>query len=146
MIVGYYYLHENRELIFKKYDEGRVADFRDSDLVKAFWPMEEGSRESAWTLLVESLAAGALIERVEELAKKWKCDDLDAVVYATRIGCVLSKDGDQCCATRSDFVNLQENAAGFGSTCLEAMANLCKALGFKPMKLNWHADFQQLLK
>lgn len=36
----------------------------------------------------------------------------------------FSQDGDQRCATRPDFVNLQESHAGFGDTDEEALANL----------------------
>ena len=37
---------------------------------------------------------------------------------------VLSKDGNQWCATRQDFVNLQESLAGFGDEPHDAMIDL----------------------
>ena len=52
-----YYLHTNGELIHKNYTEGIEADFRESDFVKAFWVLDPEDRETAWTLLVEALAA-----------------------------------------------------------------------------------------
>lgn len=141
---GYYYLHENGDLIYKCDFPGIVADFRDSDLVRMFWPINPGYRETAWTLLVESLAAGALPRRVCDLADKWQCTDEDAAIYARRVGCNIFRDGDAWRATRADFVNLQESAAGFGSSPLEAMAALAKELGYRPAKM-WGATFKDLL-
>ena len=143
---GYYYLHTNGDLIFKKDMDGNaVADFRDSDFVKAFWPLDSGDRESAWTILVEATALGAKGDRVSELASKWRCDDKDAETYARRVGCDLSMDGNQWCATANDFVNLAESVAGFGETCLVAMANLARGLGFRAQKI-WGASFKDLLR
>ena len=68
MITGYYYLHENGSLIYKVGTDC-VADFRESDFVKAFWPFDPEDRETAWNLLVESLAAGANKDRVISLQK-----------------------------------------------------------------------------
>lgn len=63
---------------------------------------------------------------------------LQAVLYALRMlrdvatirgGQVkyqLERDGDQWCATSSDFVNLQESPAGFGDTADAAIAELVK--------------------
>jgi ribosomal protein S5 len=82
---------------------------------------------------------------VQELAAKWHCDNDDAQIYAGRIGVHLSLDGNRWCATKGSFVNLQESPAGFGITALEAMAELCKALGYKPQK-TWGATFVDLLK
>lgn len=144
-IAGYYYLHVNNSLIYKPYDEGRVADFRESDMVRAFWPCDPENREHAWTTLIEGLAAGADPARVKELAEKWHCNDEDAAVYAERVGVTLAKDGNQWCATGPGFTNLQESKAGFGDTCLEAMAALAKDLGYRPAKM-WGHTFASLLK
>lgn len=144
-ISGYYYLHVNNSLIYKPYDEGRVADFRESDMVRAFWPMNPSDRENAWTILVEGMAAGADRGRVKELAEKWQCNDEDAEIYAERVGITLFMDGDKWCATGPGFINLQEFKAGFGDTCLEAMANLAKDLGYKPSKM-WGHSFHSLLQ
>jgi len=35
-----------------------------------------------------------------------------------------TQDGDQLCATRLDFINLQESPAGLGSTEMEALVDL----------------------
>lgn len=145
-IMGYYYLHQNGELIFKRLQDDLVADFHESDFVRAFWPIG-GSirREDAWTLLVEALAAGALPARVLQLADRWGCNDTDAKVYAGRVGVTLAMDGPSCWqATAPGHVNLQESPSGFGDTCLEAMAQLCKELGYQPTKM-WGATFASLL-
>jgi hypothetical protein len=144
-MMGWYYLHTNGELIYKRDLDGTAADIRESDFARALWPVDPSSRENAWTILVEALASGAKPDRVSELASKWGCDDNDAKMYAERIGCLLRRDGNTWCATRSDFINLQESAAGFGTTCLEAMAELAKTLEYKPSKM-WGVHFSDLLK
>lgn len=144
-VQGYYYLHENGDLIYKPYDEGRVADFRESPFVKAFWPVNFEDRETAWSLLVESRAGGARDTRVAELAAYWKCTDEDAQVYAERVGAKLERDGAKWCATPPGFVDLVVSKAGFGDTCLEALAALAKALGYRPAKM-WGPTFKGLLK
>lgn len=142
---GYYYLHENGSMIYKRELDGIVADFRESPFVKMFWLLDLENRETAWNLLVEALSLGVDLSRIVELAGKWLCDDKDAQVYVDRIGAKLSMDGNQWCATREDFVDLQESPAGFGDTCLEALAALCKELGYKARKM-WGHTFQDLVK
>jgi len=141
-----YYLHTNGELIFKREFGGEtVAGIRESDFARGLWFFDPQDREGAWAILVEGLAAGANKDRVADLMGKWQCDNEDAKHFAERVGCLLSMDGDQYCATRTDFDNLQESPAGFGHTALEAMADLCKELGYKPSKM-WGASFKDLLK
>lgn len=142
---GYYYLHVNGDLIFKPELGTTVADIRESDLAVGLWSIDISNRENAWSILVEGLAAGANIERIVELANKWGADDKDAAIYADRVGVNIYMDGVQWCATRKDFINLQESPAGFGDTSLIAMAELCKALGYKPTKI-WPTTFADLLK
>lgn len=142
---GWYYLHENGELIYNPSPDA-IQDIRESNFCRAAWAVDGEDREQAWRILVESLSLGAIFGRVKELADKWGCVDEDADVYAERIGVVLTLDGDNWCATRTDFVNLQESPAGFGSTKLAAMAQLCHELGFKADKLGWGATFKDLLK
>ncbi len=145
-ISGYYYLHENKDLIYKSYDPHRVSDFRDSDFVIAFWPIDISNRKSAWDILVEAGAVGANKSRIEELASKWGCDDADASHYTSEIELILKKDGDAFCAHKKDFTNLQESDAGFGNTALDAMIDLCQKLGYSPNKLNWHHSFEELVR
>ena len=142
---GWYYLHDNGELIYKPSPDA-IVDIRESDLCRAAWPVDPSDRESAWDVLVESLSLGAKKERVLDLAETWKCDDSDAVHYAARVRCTIEQDGNQWCAKRKDFINLQESPAGFGDTALEAMADLCHQLGYKADKMGWSAKFKDLLK
>lgn len=144
-MIGWYYLHTNGDLIYKRDLDGTAADIRESDFARGLWPMEPTDREGAWNIVVEGLAAGAKMARVKELADLWGCDDADAKFYAERIGVKLSRDGNQWCATRWDFQNLQESPAGFGDTCLQAMGALAKELGYRPWKM-WGAHFSDLLK
>ena len=144
-MIGWYYLHTNGDLIYKRELGGTAADIRESPFAIMLWPVIPHEREGAWTILVEALALGARPERIKELAEQWKCDDDDAQTYAERIRAKLFKDGDQWCVARADFINLQESPAGFGSTCLEALADLCKVLGYKPGK-TWGTPFKDLLE
>jgi hypothetical protein len=141
-----YYLHQNGNLIAKRHLEGIEADLRESDFVIAFWPCNPRDRMTAWTLLVEALAAGANKDRVFELADKWGCSDTDAAEFVHRLGGKLTRDGDAWCATRGDFVDLQESPSGFGDTALEALAALCRNLGYKPAKMCWGNHFADLMK
>jgi hypothetical protein len=141
-IQGWYYLHENKELIYKNNPDA-ITDIRDSDLCHSAWPWD-GSRQSAWTILVEGLALGANPERIKELAGKWGCNDNDVINYAACIGVELGVDGNQKTATRKDFVNIQESSIGFGVTYLEAMAALCKDLGYTGGKM-WNHTFESLV-
>lgn len=143
-IQGWYYLHTNGDLIYKADHDGVVADIRESDFARGLWPRDPTDREGAWNTLVEALAGGARKERVIELAGKWGCDDKDAPHYAGRVFCTLTRDGASWVATRYDFGNLQDSPAGFGDTCLEAMAALAKDLGYQPAKM-WGASFKSLL-
>lgn len=143
MINGWYYLHTNGDLIYKRELEGTAADIRESDFAKALWPVDSSDRKMAWDILVEAWAAGGRKSRLQELADKWGCDNNDAEHYSGAIGVNIFLDGNAWCATRKDFVDLQESPAGFGDTALEAMAELAKDLGYKPSKM-WGAKFSDL--
>ena len=143
-ISGWYYLHKNGSLIYKA-DPEACADIRDSDLARGLWPFNPHDRAGAWRIVVEAAAAGANPKRIEELAEQWGCTDDDAAHYAEYIGAKLFMDGSQWCATRKDFVNLQESPAGFGATAREALSELAKALGYRPFKM-WGPTFRGLLK
>lgn len=143
---GYYYLHTNGELIYKRALDGIEADFRESDFVRMFWPCGTTNRQDAWTILVEASALNANPQRISELTKKWGCSDDDARIYADRIKAKVFKDGDKFCATRRDFINIQESPCGFGDTILQALSELARALGFaKKHGKTWGASFEDLL-
>jgi len=143
-ITGWYYLHTNGDLIYKRELGGTAADIRESDFAKSMWPFDPEDRAGAWRILVEAKSLGAIDTRVKELAGKWGCNDADAAHYAEHIGCRLYMDGDAWCATAKKFINLQESPAGFGYTALDALATLCKELGFRGGKM-WNATFAALL-
>lgn len=143
MIEGWFYLHENKELIYKN-DSDAIVDIRDSDFCHSAWAWD-GERPTAWQILVEALSLGAKKERIQDLAVKWKCDDGDAFRYANYLGIELGIDGDSLYARRLDFVNIQESPIGFGDSYLEAMAELAKELGYKGGKM-WNATFNDLVR
>lgn len=143
MIEGWYYLHTNGELIYKRELGDTAADIRESDFCRAMWPMDPTDREGAWNIIVEASALDGSYARIKELAAKWGCDDADALNYAERLGIILEPDGDRWCAKCSDFTDLVESPAGFGLTCLDAMSALCKALGYRGGKM-WNHTFKSL--
>lgn len=123
---GWYYLHQNSDLIFRKF-----RPEEDSSFVQRVWPLNTEDRATAWIILIEALALGARRERVDELATLWGCDDRDAQLLVEHARYPdgtpvfrLYKDGDAWCATFHDFIDLQSSQAGFGDTCLEALADL----------------------
>jgi hypothetical protein len=141
---GWYYLHTNGELIYKP-DPEAAADIRDSTFARGLWAIDAEDRLTAWNVLVEALAAGATKARVDVLAHKWRCDDKDAINYAQRVGCSLRRDGNAWMAARHDFEDIQSSPCGFGDTCLEAMADLARVLGYQPA-LMWPTTFKDLLQ
>lgn len=146
-MIGWYYLHENGSLIYKPDSEGIASDFRDSDFVKMFWMINTEDRECVWSILVEALAAGANKERVLELAEKWGCSNEDASVYADRVGCALEvyTEGVSVAYPASYSKSMPSSPLAEGCTSLEAMANLCKKMGYKPQK-TWGHTFKSLLE
>lgn len=143
VIIGWFYLHTNNELIYKN-DPDAITDIRESDFCKAAW-LWDGSRGSAWAILIEASSIGANSDRIKELAEKWGCNNDDAKNYAKRqAGIVLEMDGNSFVAKRTDFVNLQESPCGFGESFLDAMSDLCKQLGYVRGK-TWGNSFANLL-
>lgn len=144
-IAGWYYLHTNGSLIYKRELGDTAADIRESDFARAMWPCDPGDREQAWTTLVEALALGADKTRIEELAVLWHCDDADADMYAERVGdgVDITRDGDKWCALPKGC-HLPESSVGYGDSKLEALAELCKDLGYAGGK-TWNATFKSLL-
>ena len=128
MSYGYYYLHANGEMIFKKFEPES-----DSPFVVKVWRVNAKDRGNAWLICIEGLALGAKKEAINRLAMKWGLTDEDApnfIKHATDDeGNELFKlwrDGDQWTAAFHDFVNLQESQVGFGPTALQALAELAK--------------------
>ena len=77
---GYYYLHTNGDLIWKRSrPEMDVGGF-----VAHVWAVDAADRSSPWMILIEGLAAGASLSRVRELAEKWGCDGPDLVNFLAR--------------------------------------------------------------
>ena len=82
----FYYLHTNGDLIGKNPTvvDGDASYF-DSPFVKKYWEIETDERATLWTLILESLALGARVERIKELARKNKCDKADSIKMLIRI-------------------------------------------------------------
>lgn len=141
---GWYYLHQNNDLIYKPSPDA-IVDIRDSDFAVCSWPLDTTDRKSAWELLVEAQALGANKNRIKELAGKWHCNDTDADKFAEVVGVVIKKDGNAWCAHRIDFVDLQSSPAGFGESKLEALSALASELGISGGHM-WRSTFSDLVK
>lgn len=138
MIDGWYYLHINSELIYKPGMDGMVSDIRESPFAVALWSVDTGDRECAWSILVEALSLGASKKRIIELAEKWKCTDEDADNYAERLGITFKKE--------EGFIAISPSGAcGKGESKLEAIAKLCRAVGYTGGKM-WIRTFKDCLK
>ena len=118
--IGWYYLHINGDLIWKKFQPDP------SDFVRKIWPFDPGNRVHAWIVVVEAKALDADPKRIEELITKWDLSNDDAREFANRVGLKVYLDGDSWCATFADFVDLQESQAGFGDRAVDALADLAK--------------------
>ena len=57
-----YYLHTNGDLIHKNDIDGQAADIRESDFATCLWFLDDLRRADAWRILVESLAAGIIMQ------------------------------------------------------------------------------------
>lgn len=131
---GWYYLHTSGDIIWKAAAYTDVADLRDSDFVVAFWPFRDGDREAGWTMLVEALAAGANVRRVDELAAAWGMTDADGREYASRINVTLALDEAGWLAV-PEGAEPSTAAVGRGPSVLTALAALAAACGWRPSKM-----------
>jgi len=78
---GFYYLHTNGEMIFKRFEPES-----DSPFVKKVWALDISNRMDAWKIALEGLFLGARTERIEELAKKWGLTFEDSIEMLMRRG------------------------------------------------------------
>ena len=121
MIAGYYYLHANGEVLYKRALPGVVSDFENSDFVKCWWPFEPEDRRGAWRVLIEATARGANAGRVAHLARIWHCTNDDAAEYARREGIELHDDA-------GEYVATLDGREGRGAHALTALVALFNAL------------------
>lgn len=74
----YYYLHANGDVIGKNPELTHDSDLIGSDFVKRWWLIDLEERADLWRVLLEALAGGARLDRIKELAEKWKATKIDA--------------------------------------------------------------------
>lgn len=92
IIQGYFYLHENMDLIYKRGADS-IVDIQKSDFCLRAWAFD-WQRKTAWRILIESHCLWALTSRVEKLAEDWWLDNDDALVYAWIIWVKLGWETD----------------------------------------------------
>jgi len=127
---GWYYLHTSGDLVWKGAVYTEERDLEQSPFVVSYWPFRPADRETAWTTLVEALAAGAHDYRVAALAAQWGCDDADGYEYAKRINVTLFREGLAFAA----IPPTGGASRGVGQTVLAALALLARTTGWKPQK------------
>jgi hypothetical protein len=120
MIVGYYYLHTDGSVIWKRIAPGLIEDFENSDLVRCYWPCDPSDRRGAYRILIEATAKGADPVKLANLAAQWQCTHDDAIEYARREGIDLVTVAGQFVASLPGFV-------GKGDTPLLALVALYRA-------------------
>jgi len=76
---GWYYLHENGDLIWKRFEPEA-----DSTFVKKVWRVDTTDRFSAWKIVLEAFALGGRVDRLLELSEKWKLTFEDSVELLKR--------------------------------------------------------------
>lgn len=123
-MVGWYYLHENGDLIYKRFE----PEVEPGGFVRKVWKFDSTNRFDAWRICIEALVLGARQDRIDELVLKWGLTDEDGKIFVDRSEgkLLLSRDGDRWRATFGDFVDLQKSQAGFGTTVLDALVNLAR--------------------
>jgi hypothetical protein len=119
-VIGWYYLHENGDLIFK-YEKPEVEA---GGFVKHVWDVDPEDRGGAYTILLEAIALGAKLERVEELAKKWGMTDDDCLIGAAYFGMLLMKDGKRWAVRYAD--SQDRFGIANGETAFSAMCELAR--------------------
>ena len=105
---GFYYLHTNGDLIFKKF---RPED--DSPFVVKVWEIDTTDRGNAWMVAVDAGAWGARQDRIEELIKKWGLTNEDALNFIKYLNnrspqlweLFLSEDRQNDCWLLTDTLN-----------------------------------------
>lgn len=131
MIGGYYYMHENKNLIFKRYSPGITKDFESSNFVLKYWSIDTKKRETAWTFLIEAYCLGASRDDIRTLSSKWSINNEDAKSYADFIGIDLIMDNlGQYTSFKRPINKMDFKRPAYGSTALESMAELCLLLGY----------------
>jgi hypothetical protein len=146
-ITGWFYLRKDGTLVHTpdtKGLKGAILSMLVMPEIVTFWPHDLRDRGTAWRILVEATAGGADRDQIQTLATRAGCDDNDGLTYAKRIGCRISKEGMYWKATRADWVSREASPTGYGATVLDAMADLCKSLGYQPSKI-LQQDFSKLL-
>jgi hypothetical protein len=82
---GYYYLHVNGDVIFKRDLGGTYEDLVDTDFAVHIWHPDKTDRADAWELVVEAMAFGANAGRLTQLEERWGLDEDDGLIYCERL-------------------------------------------------------------
>jgi hypothetical protein len=130
--IGYYYLHVDGKLLFKRELPGTREDLLESTFVTAFWPVDPSDRECAWRIILDSQALGAPEERIRKLADKWGCGTDDAEILLKRLGLKLLYDAPVWLVVDRDFVEFDGiMPIGSSASVIEAIIDFFRAVGGK---------------
>ena len=128
-MITFYYLDRAGDLNYCP-----TADFphRENWIVRCF-QVDTEDRFSIWLMLVDALSLGAKPEGIDQMARKWKIDDIDAHEFAKLAGIILDKikpiPWKDKILWRATLAHLEKGVyqhKATGRNALEAMANLFK--------------------
>jgi hypothetical protein len=126
---GWYYLTPEGDFFFTL----SPPEAQPTGRIKHTWPVDTLARESAWVACVEAKALEANPFRVKEALSKWKVEPKDTYTFAQRAGIdILLEGSSSYMACFKDFTDKRTSQTGWGSTPLEAIADLVKQ-GFVPL-------------
>lgn len=145
-IKGYVCMKQNGDLDYIFKSKISEDDLINHNSIKMYWEYSHEDIADSWDILIEAIAVEANEKEIKMLSNAWGLDDKEAQTYAKLRKIKLFKDGNQWCATKSNFKDLQSSPSGFGDTCLDAIGELCKNLGFKVSKSKGRVRFVDLLK
>jgi hypothetical protein len=83
---GFYYLHKDGSLIFKPaaVAQSIYDSYFDSSFVKKVWDHDLSDRLCAWRIVLEGFFYGAKVDRLIELAERWKLTFEDSIELLKR--------------------------------------------------------------
>lgn len=122
-IVGWYYFHENKDLIFKR----EKPEMESGGFVKRVWPFDPEDRAGAYCILIEAAVMDAQPHRLGELLEKWQVTDDDCLIAAGYYCMLLVQNGprdswEKWAVRWAD----KDTPVGYGPTAFRAMVDLVR--------------------
>lgn len=95
--------------------------------IRGQWHVDLTNRFSAWHMVIEALALGADLQRINQLQGRWHLTDADAHHYLD----TLARAGSNVNLTTGTIARAKQGEhVGYGPTALHALANLLREQRF----------------